>query len=907
MAANETVSIDVLINTAESTKSLTELRQVTKQLQDQLKQTGLGAADINKIETALSGTRERVEDINAAINAGKDGGIQGFASLGRNIAGSFGVATGALGLFGSKNEELNAIINKVNASVALLSGIQAAADVARDAGILRGLVLSKAKVVATEVETAETVKLTIAQRALNLVMSANPIALIVTAVLAAVAAYQLWTSASEDNTTSKEEENKALAEQNRLLDESTARLNEQLQTRSKLQSLEISIAKEKGASLTQVYNLEKKQINDLILIKERLLLEEKAGTKEFEKLENELIVLRKERALLEAKFANDSKKQFEEQAKLRSDAQESLKKYYETLIGLSNSIPSNSPLTRALIAIKDEQDKLSTSAQKALEEIVKKKGVTNQELIDAEIAYNKKIDEIALNANTKRENTIRDYVLDYTLETDKIRLDIAKQRGERTTELEIEILKKQYDIKRKNLTGNEADLIAQRERLDQEYYAGLFLLYEQERGVITQSYKENLQIQDQYLTDKIKLNTTNYNQEQKNLLDSLLAANDYLDAFAKAGIANEEKANKDRSILQERYDAAKTASTLTYLQESKAIIQRFRDEEVNFDRSALEKQLVNQRSNEQSRLNSIQEYAEKRQAIILADITLSSTAKEIASAELVTEVENLKTAAVQKGAAERTKIIADEVANEVNLYAQLGQDVINAISAVNESKRAIQQNELDVANAERQQDYVNQVQGINDTYAKEITAANGNADLIAIAEEKKTKAKFDAELAKAKLDNEAIIRQNEIAKRAFENNKKLQIATAIIQTAQGATAAFASLAGIPIVGPVLGGIAAAAAVVSGTAQINTIRKTQFVGNSTNVLPEYSGALGSSGGNSGTNGSSNSQFVGGFDFNNSSLFGQAYPFPMSDQRVYVLESDITSTQDRVATIEDRNTF
>ena len=198
--ANEQVSIDILINTAESTKSLTELRQVTKQLQDQLKQTGLGAADINKIETALSGTRERVEDINAAINAGKDGGIQGFASLGRNIAGSFGVATGALGLFGSKNEELNAIINKVNASVALLSGVQAAADAVRDAGILKGLVLSKAKIVSTEAETVAVGKATLAQRAWNLVLSANPIALVITAVVALVAAVKIFGDTTEETT-----------------------------------------------------------------------------------------------------------------------------------------------------------------------------------------------------------------------------------------------------------------------------------------------------------------------------------------------------------------------------------------------------------------------------------------------------------------------------------------------------------------------------------------------------------------------------------------------------------------------------------------------------------------------------------------------------------------------------------
>ena len=52
--------------------------------------------------------------------------------------------------------------------------------------------------------------------------------------------------------------------------------------------------------------------------------------------------------------------------------------------------------------------------------------------------------------------------------------------------------------------------------------------------------------------------------------------------------------------------------------------------------------------------------------------------------------------------------------------------------------------------------------------------------------------------------------------------KAAAIAQTTIQTYQGATSAFASLAPIPIVGPVLGGIAAAAAVVAGIANIKAI-------------------------------------------------------------------------------------
>lgn len=53
--------------------------------------------------------------------------------------------------------------------------------------------------------------------------------------------------------------------------------------------------------------------------------------------------------------------------------------------------------------------------------------------------------------------------------------------------------------------------------------------------------------------------------------------------------------------------------------------------------------------------------------------------------------------------------------------------------------------------------------------------------------------------------------------------KAAAIAAATISTYQGATQAFTSLSGIPIVGPVLGGIAAAAAIVSGFKNIQAIK------------------------------------------------------------------------------------
>jgi hypothetical protein len=69
--------------------------------------------------------------------------------------------------------------------------------------------------------------------------------------------------------------------------------------------------------------------------------------------------------------------------------------------------------------------------------------------------------------------------------------------------------------------------------------------------------------------------------------------------------------------------------------------------------------------------------------------------------------------------------------------------------------------------------------------------------------------------------------EDELKRKAFEENKKIQIAQAIIGTLQGAVQAYQSLAVIPVVGPALGAVAAAAALVFGYKQVDLIKKTSY--------------------------------------------------------------------------------
>lgn len=84
-----------------------------------------------------------------------------------------------------------------------------------------------------------------------------------------------------------------------------------------------------------------------------------------------------------------------------------------------------------------------------------------------------------------------------------------------------------------------------------------------------------------------------------------------------------------------------------------------------------------------------------------------------------------------------------------------------------------------------------------------------------------------------------------IKRKGFEDNKKIQIAQAIIGTLQSAVQSFQSLSVIPIVGPALGAAAAAAALVFGYKQVALIKAQQYKSSSSSGSSSSSSASTSS--------------------------------------------------------------
>ena len=173
------------------------------------------------------------------------------------------------------------------------------------------------------------------------------------------------------------------------------------------------------------------------------------------------------------------------------------------------------------------------------------------------------------------------------------------------------------------------------------------------------------------------------------------------------------------------------------------------------------------------------------------------------------------------------------------------------------------------------------------------------------AEINKKYARAEEELEEKKVEWADITTEQKVdlAKNAFQNmskilgeeteaGKAMAIMAATISTYQSAVSSYNSLAGIPVVGPALGAIAAGAAIAMGLKNIQAIRSAK---------PEGGGGGGGSvsAGAGGGGTPAPEMLSGAFD-----LSGVNEPEPV---QAYVVTDDMTNSQDKLANIRRRATI
>jgi hypothetical protein len=149
----------------------------------------------------------------------------------------------------------------------------------------------------------------------------------------------------------------------------------------------------------------------------------------------------------------------------------------------------------------------------------------------------------------------------------------------------------------------------------------------------------------------------------------------------------------------------------------------------------------------------------------------------------------------------------------MNVAGGLASQLSNLVSMSASNQTANIDNELTEQKAAIDAKYAADVAAIN---AEVISQEEKDAKLKALDEKKARETKA--------LEDAAAKEKRKIQREAAEIQKKLAIFQVMITTPKAAMDAYSSLAAIPLVGPVLGGIAAAAVVAMGAKQIQLIQQ-----------------------------------------------------------------------------------
>lgn len=338
----EKIQLEVEVKGGESVASASNkvksLRTQLKEMKAQLASGSLDAGQFHKVSQEAGELEDKIGDINKMVkNLGSDTRrLDGFIDVAQGIAGGFAAAQGAIALFGSENEDLQKSLVKVQSAVALLSGVQAIANVLqKESAAMTLLNTTRTNILAAAQAryTAVVGTTTGALKALRIVGATLGIGLIITLIAVLASKFDSIKKTVEKFIPSLATVGKffkmvwqnitdfvgATSDATREVD----RLREANQKSMKQQENEIELMKAKGATISQIYLAERKLMMDKIADIDLTL---KAG----KKLSDEEIKNRAEAVqavkVLDATYTKDRRAELSKQSEDQKKASEEARK-----------------------------------------------------------------------------------------------------------------------------------------------------------------------------------------------------------------------------------------------------------------------------------------------------------------------------------------------------------------------------------------------------------------------------------------------------------------------------------------------------------------------------------------------------------------------------------------------------
>ena len=968
--AAEGLTNDIDNATKASMSMRTELRKITQELQNlepgsaRFQELSLRAgelrdqiADTNAVIGSLAGSTG--ERLGKALGTTVQIGIAGFQGL-----------SGAAALFGVEGEQIQQTMVKLTALLNVSQAIESFGGLGDKlteikAGFLSLTGATTAQTVAQTAETGATVAGTTATTALGLAMKALPIIAIAGAVATLVAGIYSYVSSSKEATKEEEKRKKAQEESIKAAEEQKKKIAEEsgefLLLISRLKQTNAGSEERKTLieKINTQYGTTLKNLQDESAFQSQLNLEVQdyvryqtvrynldKNQEKFNKLLEKQDELQKNLNFAQAQYRAE-----QERINKAQDPQGQWLAYVDDLRKAADkaaaALDANKKALDALgassTALLGEQDKLTNSGDKYTDQTDKAaKAAEAQRKAEAALKDaqdDRKLSQDELKASTEkleaqarafalekakrtstliddleleRKETLRTALEGYQASKDRITKEIGDRRLRDAT---IKTLDADLATYQKNINADYDKRVAERTKFELDAYNKLVADLILGRQILTgeiNKLQQEITVGDQNTADTIESLLIREEQLRIKGLESQLKNKDLekskrieienevamATAAVNVRIQNEERAQlaiqrKQKQDNQEKYYEATYGVAIKYNEEigkyevdqNAAVNQKLEGET---DESYKRRQDLATKATEnlnQEKINIDQEYEVKK--------------KELED-KFRTEKEAKDTESEQK--------ILDAKLDKWSKGLQLAQQFAQGLSEINnlinqtENQNQTARNEAFIAGEQAK------AQAIEDAYQADI--ANNN-----YTEDEKKKKRKEASDAIAKIQdasNKAIDASNrDLAEKQFKRQKALNIVNAVINGAQAVLQAIANFGPPP--SPLgIAGIVAAGVITA--AQIAAISAQKFDGGATGAptsvttptIPDTT-----------TSSSSpiSSASTGGFTGFNQNVLGSPTGAgatgttlnPSSDQRVYILESDITNTQRRVSTLESNATF
>lgn len=272
----------------------------------------------------------------------------------------------------------------------------------------------------------------------------------------------------------------------------------------------------------------------------------------------------------------------------------------------------------------------------------------------------------------------------------------------------------------------------------------------------------------------------------------------------------------------------------------------------------------------------------------------------------VSEIDNKITDLTLQNSQTRIQILENERQVKEAIDAQLFEDEETKIEKYDElTQRYIQLGEVATAAADT---IIATGEGINEKWGEVIASMTNGIELVReTLKDGETSFQNWGRIASLSCQTVGVIfsaladDQDKKTKSGFEKQKKLQIASATMQMLAGLVGAWTSAMSLPFPASVIAGAATSAMIgAMGAVQISKIKKQKFDGGGDGGSASTSSASASASTTALTNLQSPVQY-------SAEVQGASVEQQTKENRVYVVESDITNVQNRVQTVEAESTF